>query len=357
MKLIAPVDEHEPQRVRWLRIVSCVVARAERGDGERPGAARSRARAARRYQRSIAASARRSSPGTSSSSPRRCTRVRPRLAHAARGRGRGRAAVAARRRSCSRTALGLRQPALDPRAQLDDGRRRGALGAAARQDDLDLAAGVDAHAHAAGAVGAADAVGQVGRSWRWHVLCRCFLQHRTGALHLWRKLLGIRVSPDAPPAARCGDDAADTIMGACRSIVPLPPGVRAPFEVYVNGVHQDLSADYVVRDGALVFERELRKEGKLGVLALVPGRMGRRDVPPERLGRRALRASTAGRRSSRASTSSPGLLTDPAARATRAAPRSHSPSASSWPTRRSSRSRCRRSCASSTRRSAPSPGS
>jgi hypothetical protein len=48
------------------------------------------------------------------------------------------------------------------------------------------------------------------------------------------------------------------------SVVPLPPGVRAPFDVYVNGVHQQQGADFEVVDNALVFERELRKEGKLG---------------------------------------------------------------------------------------------
>ncbi|MBW3607773.1 MAG: hypothetical protein KY463_05360 [Actinobacteria bacterium] len=49
-----------------------------------------------------------------------------------------------------------------------------------------------------------------------------------------------------------------------RSIVPLPPGVRSPFEVYVNGVRQECGVDYELRDGALRFERELKKEGKLG---------------------------------------------------------------------------------------------
>ncbi len=53
-------------------------------------------------------------------------------------------------------------------------------------------------------------------------------------------------------------------MAAVRSIVPLPHGVRAPFDVYVNGVHQTEGTDYEVVDGCLVFERELRKEGKLG---------------------------------------------------------------------------------------------
>ena len=51
---------------------------------------------------------------------------------------------------------------------------------------------------------------------------------------------------------------------AARSRVPLPPDVRGPFEVYVNGVLQQLGADYQVREGALLFERSLAKEGRLG---------------------------------------------------------------------------------------------
>jgi len=42
--------------------------------------------------------------------------------------------------------------------------------------------------------------------------------------------------------------------------VRLPRSVRAPYEVYLNGVRQQLGVDYVVREGALVFERELRKD-------------------------------------------------------------------------------------------------
>ncbi|MDX6688560.1 MAG: hypothetical protein QOG15_17 [Solirubrobacteraceae bacterium] len=49
-----------------------------------------------------------------------------------------------------------------------------------------------------------------------------------------------------------------------RSTVPLPTQVRSPFEVYVNGVHQEKGRDYQLVDGALVFERELKKEGNLG---------------------------------------------------------------------------------------------
>jgi hypothetical protein len=51
-------------------------------------------------------------------------------------------------------------------------------------------------------------------------------------------------------------------MSASR--VKLPPGVRPPFDVYVNGVLQRAGDDYQVREGALVFERSLAKEGRLG---------------------------------------------------------------------------------------------
>jgi hypothetical protein len=45
-----------------------------------------------------------------------------------------------------------------------------------------------------------------------------------------------------------------------RSIVPLPPEVRSPFEVFVNGVPQQLGRDYRVEGGALVFDRDLRRD-------------------------------------------------------------------------------------------------
>ena len=48
------------------------------------------------------------------------------------------------------------------------------------------------------------------------------------------------------------------------SRVKLPPGVRPPFDVYLNGVLQRLGDDYEVREGALVFDRPLAKEGRLG---------------------------------------------------------------------------------------------
>lgn len=45
----------------------------------------------------------------------------------------------------------------------------------------------------------------------------------------------------------------------------LPPGVPADFEVFVNGVPQRRGADYRVEGRALVFDRELKKEGRLGL--------------------------------------------------------------------------------------------
>lgn len=45
-----------------------------------------------------------------------------------------------------------------------------------------------------------------------------------------------------------------------KSTVRLPREVREPFDVFVNGVPQQLGVDYSVRSGALVFERELRKD-------------------------------------------------------------------------------------------------
>ena len=49
------------------------------------------------------------------------------------------------------------------------------------------------------------------------------------------------------------------------SRVPLPPEVPGEFEVFLNGVPQRKGADYRVEGRTLVFERELRKEGKLGL--------------------------------------------------------------------------------------------
>jgi hypothetical protein len=48
--------------------------------------------------------------------------------------------------------------------------------------------------------------------------------------------------------------------------VPLPAGVTAPFEVYVNGVLQAQGRDYDVSGATLVFAKPLAKEGRLGPL-------------------------------------------------------------------------------------------
>ena len=58
-----------------------------------------------------------------------------------------------------------------------------------------------------------------------------------------------------------------------QSRVKLPAGVRAPFEVYVNGVPQELGRDYSVHSGELVFERELVQE-RLGLRAWLLGFWG-----------------------------------------------------------------------------------
>jgi hypothetical protein len=55
--------------------------------------------------------------------------------------------------------------------------------------------------------------------------------------------------------------------------VALPSGVRPPFEVYVNGVRQELGADYQVSRGELLFERELVRH-KLGARAWLIGIWG-----------------------------------------------------------------------------------
>jgi hypothetical protein len=46
--------------------------------------------------------------------------------------------------------------------------------------------------------------------------------------------------------------------------VQLPAGLEPPFEVYVNGVRQRESSDFVRRGDELVFSRELAREGRLG---------------------------------------------------------------------------------------------
>jgi hypothetical protein len=55
--------------------------------------------------------------------------------------------------------------------------------------------------------------------------------------------------------------------------VKLPSAVRSPFEVYVNGVRQELGRDFKIAGGELVFERELVSQ-KLGVWAWFLGFWG-----------------------------------------------------------------------------------
>ncbi len=49
------------------------------------------------------------------------------------------------------------------------------------------------------------------------------------------------------------------------SRVTLPRQVPAEFEVFVNGVPQKRGADYRLDGRTLVFDRELKKEGRLGL--------------------------------------------------------------------------------------------
>jgi hypothetical protein len=49
-----------------------------------------------------------------------------------------------------------------------------------------------------------------------------------------------------------------------RTRVRLPRDVVRPFEVYVNGVPQSEGDDFDVDGRTLVFDRELKTEGKLG---------------------------------------------------------------------------------------------
>jgi hypothetical protein len=46
--------------------------------------------------------------------------------------------------------------------------------------------------------------------------------------------------------------------------VRLPADVVRPFDVFLNGVRQDEGDDYRIEGRTLVFDRELRTEGKLG---------------------------------------------------------------------------------------------
>jgi hypothetical protein len=45
-----------------------------------------------------------------------------------------------------------------------------------------------------------------------------------------------------------------------KSVVKLPPEVREPYEVYVNGVPQQAGVDFQAKGRTLMFARELRKD-------------------------------------------------------------------------------------------------
>lgn len=69
-----------------------------------------------------------------------------------------------------------------------------------------------------------------------------------------------------------------------RSVVDLPPGVRQPFEVYLNGVRQQPGTDFRIEGGSLVFDRPLEREGRLGfwrwmsMVLGIAGSYGRNDT-------------------------------------------------------------------------------
>ncbi|HEX2015561.1 MAG TPA: hypothetical protein VGN69_02620 [Solirubrobacteraceae bacterium] len=58
------------------------------------------------------------------------------------------------------------------------------------------------------------------------------------------------------------------------AVVRLPPAVKQPFDVYLNGVPQRGGEDYDLRDGALHFHRELAHEGRLGIGRWLLGAFG-----------------------------------------------------------------------------------
>jgi hypothetical protein len=50
-----------------------------------------------------------------------------------------------------------------------------------------------------------------------------------------------------------------------RTIARLPADVTRPFEVFVNGVPQEEGVDYELMGSVLLFERQLKTEGRLGI--------------------------------------------------------------------------------------------
>src|SRR5271156_447965 len=71
---------------------------------------------------------------------------------------------------------------------------------------------------------------------------------------------GVDIVVHATRAGRRGAvDDNQTLMPG-RSIVRLPPAVREPFEVYLNGVLQQRGSDYEVRQQTLHFAGHLAKD-------------------------------------------------------------------------------------------------
>jgi len=67
------------------------------------------------------------------------------------------------------------------------------------------------------------------------------------------------------------------------TFVRLPADVQRPFQVFLNGVEQREGVDFVVRDGRLVFERELATEqvgvGRWTSMVLgIAGSYGKNDM-------------------------------------------------------------------------------
>jgi hypothetical protein len=48
------------------------------------------------------------------------------------------------------------------------------------------------------------------------------------------------------------------------SRVTIPEGVTEPFEVFLNGVPQEVGRDFRIEGRTLLFERPLAREGRLG---------------------------------------------------------------------------------------------
>jgi len=59
-----------------------------------------------------------------------------------------------------------------------------------------------------------------------------------------------------------------------RTVVMLPPDVRSPFSVFVNGVPQQAGTDYKVSGRELIFDRELAQEGRVAMWRWLVGAFG-----------------------------------------------------------------------------------